>query len=86
MPLSTRAQELVDIYDAIIAKGKGQSVTSAGHKGRQVAYAATSLKELVQLYRLLWTEELGEETGLKLLPELGDQTASRGLLRMRPFA
>ncbi len=85
MSLSPAAQDLKDVYDAILARGKGQGVASAGHKGRQVAYAATSLKELVELYRMLWTEALGVETGLPLLPPLGERAVSRGLIRMRPI-
>ena len=86
MPLSTRAQELADLYAAIIARGKGQVVTSAGQKGRQVAYADTSIEDMVKLYRMLWTEALGAETGLPLLNEFGTVSGARGMIRVRPIA
>lgn len=85
MPLSTRAQELADLYAAIVDRGKGQKVQSAGQKGRNVTYGDTSLKDMVALYRLLWTKALGEEAGLPLLDELGSASGSRGLIRLRPF-
>ena len=85
MPLSARAQELSDLYAAIIARGKGERVTSAGQKGRQVAFADTSLEDMIKLYRTLWTKPLGDETGLPLLSELGSGTGSRGLIRIRPI-
>lgn len=85
MPLSTRAQELKDLYDAIIARGKGQKVQSASQKGRNVSYADTSLADMVKLYRLLWNEDLGAEADVPLLDELGTAPGSRGLIRMRPF-
>ncbi len=86
MPLSTRAQELSDLYDAIIARGKGNKLQSAGTKGRNVAYAETSIEDMVKLYRMLWTEALGVETGLPQLPEFGAAAGSRGMIRMRPIA
>ena len=85
MPLSTRAQELVDLYDAIIARGRGQGVQSAGQKGRNVSYGETSLEDMIKLYRLLWTAALGTETGLPLLNALGEAAGTRGLIRMRPI-
>lgn len=86
MPLSQPAQDLKDLYAAIIAYGKGEGVASAGHKGRQVAYANRSLKDLIDLYRLLWTDALGTEAGVPPLNELGSSNNSRGLIRMRPIA
>lgn len=85
MPLSARAQELSDLYDAIIARGKGQKVITAGQKGRQVSYADTSLEDMIKLYRTLWTKALGDETGLPLLGELGAGAGARGLIRVRPI-
>lgn len=85
MPLSARAQELVELYDAIIARAKGSGVSSAGHKGRQVAYANTNLKEMIEFYRAMWTPALGAETGLPLLNELGSSSQTRGLIRLRPI-
>lgn len=85
MPLSTAGQQLTDLYNAILARGSGKAVTSAGHKDRSVAYADTPLKDMIALYRTLWTKALGEETGLPLLNELGQVSGNRGLLRMRPF-
>lgn len=86
MALSERAQELVDLYDAIIARGKGQKVQAAGQKGRNVSYGETSLSDMIKLYRLLWTTALGDETGLPLLEELGGVSGQRGLIRMRPLS
>ncbi len=83
MPLSTSAQQLTDLYNAILARGAGRHVQSAGHKDRNVSYADTSLKDMIALYRALWTKALGDETGLPLLNELGQVAGNRGMIRMR---
>ncbi len=85
MPLSPQAQNVKDLYDAIIARSKGEKVASAGQKGRNVGYAETSLADMVKAYRMLWNAAIGAETGLPLLEELGTVSGSRGMIRMRPI-
>jgi hypothetical protein len=73
------AADLRAIYDTIIARMTGKQVQSAGHKDRSAAYAQTDTKDLIKIYRMLWTKD----SGLPDLKDLDASVATRGTFRIR---
>lgn len=72
--MATPQENLQALYDAIIAKSTGKQVQSAGHKDKTVAYAQSSLGDLLKLYRMHWVAS----SGLPDLKDLDQSTARRG--------
>ena len=66
--------DLEALYGAIIARTTGQQVSQAGHKDKQASFASASLKEMLHLYRQLWTKE----SGLPDLKDIDMATTRRG--------
>jgi hypothetical protein len=73
MPLDIQA-DLEGLYAAIIQRTTGKQVSQAGHKDKSASYAQATLKEMLHLYRSLWTKE----SGLPDLKDLDQNTTRRG--------
>lgn len=66
--------DLEALYAAIIARSTGKQVIQAGHKDKSAGYAQTPLKEMLHLYRSLWTKA----SGLPDLKDMEQSTIRRG--------
>lgn len=73
MPAPVCADELVKIYDAILALMTGERATSVGFGDRQVTYTQSQLKDLQAIYRTFY-RQCGADSGL---PDLA-ATVERG--------
>lgn len=57
--------DLEALYSAIMARMTGKQVSQAGHKDKQASFASAPLKDMLHMYRQLWTPDCG-------LPDLKD--------------
>ncbi len=66
------------LHDAIIARTLGEQVQSVGHRGRQVAYAEMSLKDMIVMYRQVWAACPAARLELPDLQPLDQPVVTRG--------
>ena len=70
-------QDLAALYEVIMARLQGRQVSQAGHRGRSIAYAETSVGDLIKLYNQLWLQ-CGASSGLPQLNPLDMPVGRRG--------
>ncbi len=69
---------LRELKAVIDARMLGRQVQSVGHKGRQMAYAETPVKDLIAYYRQLWAQCPAAQAELPELKPLDAAVGTRG--------